>query len=123
MIKQYVFLLMVVFFLFSCKSKKSITHVDEVEKIESAPPEDYFKIRDGFVLATVVDDFKSKGCPFVLKIEDNYYQVVDMDDALNVNKLKIWIKFTPSKIVLKECKIGVPIVLNEVYVYENQTIE
>ena len=71
MIKYYVFLLLVIFFLFSCKSKKSITHVDEIEKTESAPPEDYIKIRDGFVLATVVDDFKSKGCPFVLKIEDN----------------------------------------------------
>ena len=123
MIKYYVFLLLVIFFLFSCKSKKSITHVDEIEKTESAPPEDYIKIRNGFVLATVVDDFKSKGCPFVLKIEDNYYQVVDMDDALNVNKLKICIKFKPSKIVLKECKIGVPIVLNEVYISENQIIE
>jgi hypothetical protein len=111
------------FFLFSCKSKKRITHIDEVEKTESAPPEDYFKIRDGFVLATVVDDFKSKGCAFVLKIEDNYYQVVDMDTALNVNKLKIWIKFTPSKIVVKECKVGIPIVLNEIYVSENQIID
>jgi hypothetical protein len=120
MIKQYVFLLMLMFFLFSCKSKKRITHINEVEKTESAPPEDYFKIRDGFVLATVVDDFKGKGCPFLLKIEDRYYQVVDMDSSLNVNKLKIWIKFTPSKIVVKDCKIGVPIILNEVYVSEKQ---
>jgi hypothetical protein len=108
------------FFLFSCKPKKSITHVDEVEKTESAPPEEYFKIREGFVLATIVNDFETKGCPFLIKIEDVYYQVVDLDSTLNVNKLKIWIKYTPSKIVLKDCKIGVPIILNEFYVSEKQ---
>jgi hypothetical protein len=92
----------------------------EEEIKESAPPEEYFKIREGFVLATVVNDFETKGCPFLIKIEDVYYQVIDMDSSLNVNKLKIWIKYTPSKIVLKDCKIGVPIILNEVYVSVKQ---
>jgi hypothetical protein len=107
-------------FLTSCKIKKTI-YKDTVEEIiESSPPEEYFKIREGFVLASVVNDFETKGCPFLLKIEDRYYQVVGMDSSLNVNKLKIWIKFTPSKIVVKDCKIGVPIILNEVYVSEKQ---
>jgi hypothetical protein len=120
MIKQFFYILLLMSFLNSCKLKKFKTNINEEEQIESAPPEEYFKIREGFVLATVVNDYEKKGCPFLLKIEDNFYQVVGMDSSLNVNKLKIWIKFSPSKIVLKECKIGIPIVLTEVYVSDNQ---
>ncbi len=112
--------LFVLLFISSCKIKNSINKVDVHEIKESAPPEEYFKIREGFVLATIVNDFETKGCPFLIKIEDVYYQVVDLDSTLNVNKLKIWIKYTPSKIVLKDCKIGVPIILNEFYVSEKQ---
>lgn len=116
--KKIVLLSIVFCFFTQCKSSKGIKQEDVV--LESAPPEEYFKIRDGFVLATVVHDFNEKGCPVLLKVENVYYQVIDLDSALNVNKLKIWIKFTPSRIVLKGCKMGVPIVLNEVYVSEKQ---
>jgi hypothetical protein len=100
-----------------CKSKqktsetaseqtKEVIQEEELVK-ESAPPEDYFYEKDGFVKAVVMDYSKLDGCTWMIKTLDNeLLRPMTLDSSFYRNKMAVWIKYRPTKPMVSVCMTG-----------------
>ena len=99
------FLILCLFFLFSCKSNKTGA---EKEKSDAIP--------EGTV-AVVVKDFKGlDGCSFLLQVNDTLkLEPVELADSLKQDGLNLHIKYQKVKDYMSICMAGMPVRITEAY--------
>lgn len=118
------------FFIVSCKSKEkkeiettaeevldTVQQNDPEEDlvIETAPPDDYFYEKDGFVKAVVIDYSKLDGCTWMIKTMDNeLLRPMKLDSSFHRNKFPVWVKFKPTKPLVNVCMAGKSVYITEI---------
>lgn len=75
--------------------------------IETAPPKDYFYRKDGYALGTILDYSKLDGCTWMIMTDDStLLRPMNLDSTFQQNKLKVWVKYKPTKPMVSVCMAG-----------------